>query len=54
MKLSNGKIKAAIVDVAGALEAMKMLGWEEAEEAGEAVLVLPKGKNISMAQVEQH
>ena len=31
---------------------MKMLGWEEAtDETGEPILVLPKGKNITMAEV---
>ncbi|GAB4815029.1 hypothetical protein N2152v2_002075 [Parachlorella kessleri] len=52
VKLTNGKIKAALVDVAGALDAMKLLGWEEAtDETGEPVLMLPKGRNITMAEV---
>lgn len=35
----------------GALEAMRQLGWEEGSEDGEAVLLLPRGKTITMAQV---
>lgn len=48
-KLSNAKIKAAIVDTEGALATMRELGWQEGEEDGEAVLSL-KGA-ATMAQV---
>ncbi|EFN52168.1 expressed protein [Chlorella variabilis] len=49
LKLSNAKIKAAIVDTEGALATMRELGWQEGEEDGEAVLSL-KGA-ATMAQV---
>lgn len=53
VKLTNAKINATVVEVPGALETMKLMGWEEATEDGAAVLLLPKGKNITMAQVRR-
>ena len=50
VKLTNAKIKAALVDVSGAVDAMLTLGWVR-EEGGEDALVLPKGKFFTMAEV---
>lgn len=45
VRLENPKIKAAIVDVEGALDLMMACGFElSAEEAGESVLVYPPGE----------
>lgn len=51
IRLGNARIKAAIVDAAGALEALRAMGWVESEEeeTGEAVLLLQK--QLSMAVV---
>ncbi|CAK0733915.1 hypothetical protein CVIRNUC_000354 [Coccomyxa viridis] len=50
VKLSNPKIKAALVDVPGALQALLTLGWAQEQEPEEAVVV-PKGRHFSMAEV---
>ena len=50
MKLSNPKIKAALVDVPGAIDAMIAVGWAREEEP-EKALVVPKGRHLSMAEV---
>ena len=47
---SNAKIRSAIVEVEGGLAALVALGWQQAEEEGEAVMTLPKG-GATMAQV---
>ena len=49
MKLSNPKIKAALVGVPGALQALLTLGWAQEQEPEEAVVV-PKGRHFSMAE----
>lgn len=43
VRLSNAKIKAALVDVTGALEVMMTFGFQLAEEDGESYLVFPLG-----------
>ncbi|KAL7579865.1 hypothetical protein ACA910_004876 [Epithemia clementina (nom. ined.)] len=43
VRLSNAKIKAAIVDVEGAFDLMISVGFQLAEEEGESFLVYPKG-----------
>ena len=50
MKLSNPKIKAALVDIPGAIDAMIAIGWAHEEESEQA-LVVPKGRHFSMAEV---
>ena len=50
MKLSNPKIKAALVDVPGAIEALLAIGWLREKEPEEA-LVVPKGRHFTMAEV---
>ncbi len=50
MKLSNPKIKAALVGNHGAIDAMIALGWA-VEEEPEQALVVPKGRHFSMAEV---
>ena len=50
MKLSNPKIKAALVDVSGAIDAMIAVGWAREEEPEQA-LVVPKGRHLAMAEV---
>lgn len=50
MKLSNPKIKAALVDVPGAVAALLALGWAQEQEPEEA-MVVPKGRHFSMAEV---
>lgn len=50
MKLSNPKIKAALVDIPGAIDAMIAIGWAHEEEP-EQVLLVPKGRHFSMAEV---
>ena len=49
VKLSNPKIKAALVDVPGAMQALLVLGWAREQEPEEAVVV-PKGRHFSMAE----
>jgi hypothetical protein len=51
VRLSNSKIKACLVDVPGAIDALVAIGW--ATEGGEEdpALVVPKGRHISMAEV---
>jgi len=46
VKLTNERIKAAITDVPGAVEALLELGWVRAEE--EEALVLPKEVKLTM------
>jgi hypothetical protein len=46
VRLANAKIKAAIVDVEGALDVMLSAGFQLVEEDGESVLVFPPGANI--------
>ena len=50
VRLGNGKIKAALVDVPAALEALLALGWARETEGEEDALVVPKGKYFSMAE----
>ena len=50
MKLGNPKVKAALVDVPGAVHALLALGWAKEQEPEEAVVV-PKGRHFSMAEV---
>lgn len=50
VKLSNPKIKAALADVAGAVDALLALGWTREQEPEEAVVV-PKGRHFTMADV---
>ncbi|BDA40811.1 probable plant UBX domain-containing protein 2 at N-terminal half [Coccomyxa sp. Obi] len=49
IRLTNSKIKAALVDVPGAVEALLALGWARDED--EEALVVPKGRYFSMAEV---
>ena len=52
IRLSNLKIRQTIVEVPGAVDVLKSFGWQEGvSEAGEAVLTLPKGTNMTMQQV---
>ena len=51
VRLGNGKIKAALVDVPSALEALLVLGWAREGEGEEAALVVPPGRFFSMADV---
>jgi hypothetical protein len=46
VRLANAKIKAAIVDVEGALDVMLSAGFQLVEEDGESVLIFPPGANI--------
>lgn len=50
LRLSNPRIAAAIVEVAGALDALLALGWERDEGDAEA-LVCPKYAKMTMAGV---
>ena len=50
MKLSNPKIKAALVDTPGAIDALLAIGWMREQEPEEA-LVIPKGRHFTMAEV---
>ena len=50
MKLSNPKIKAALVDTPGAIDALLALGWLREQEPEDA-LVVPKGRHFTMAEV---
>ena len=50
VKLSNPKIKAALVDVPGAVDALLAIGWIREQEPEEA-LVVPKGRHFTMADV---
>ena len=47
VRLTNDKIAAMLVAVAGAKEAMLTMGWVEEGE----FLVLPAGKNLTMTEV---
>ena len=49
VKLGNAKIKAALVDVPGAVDALLAIGWLREQEPEEA-LVVPKGCHFSMAE----
>lgn len=51
MRLSNGKVKAALVDMPGALDALLAMGWARDGEGEEAALVVPKGRFFTMADV---
>jgi hypothetical protein len=46
VRLANAKIKAAIVDVQGALDVMLSTGFQLAEEDGESVLLFPPGVGV--------
>jgi hypothetical protein len=46
VRLANAKIKAAIVDVEGALDVMLSAGFQLVEEDGESVLIFPPGATI--------
>eukprot|EP01026_Neomeris_dumetosa_P014324 TRINITY_DN1516_c0_g1_i14.p1 TRINITY_DN1516_c0_g1~~TRINITY_DN1516_c0_g1_i14.p1 ORF type:complete len:214 (-),score=34.87 TRINITY_DN1516_c0_g1_i14:291-845(-) len=50
VKISNQKIKEAIVDVEGGLDVMGVLGWIREEQQGD-VLFLPPKTYITMKQV---
>jgi len=43
VRLANAKIKAAVVDVSGALELLMSFGFQLVEEDGESYLVFPLG-----------
>lgn len=43
VRLANAKIKAAVVDVEGALDLMMSVGFQLTEEEGESVLTFPSG-----------
>ena len=43
VRLANAKIKAAVVDVEGALDLMMSVGFQLTEEGGESVLAFPSG-----------
>ena len=43
VRLGNAKIKAAVVDVEGALDLMMSVGFQLAEDGGESVLMFPSG-----------
>lgn len=49
VRLGNPRIKAAIIDTPAALEAMLAMGWQQAQEGEESVLLL--SKSLSMAVV---
>ncbi len=51
VRLTNPKVKAVLVDAPGAVEALTALGWTREEAEGEAVLVVPAGRFMSMAHV---
>lgn len=46
VRLANAKIKAAIVDVEGALDVMLSAGFQLVEEDGESVLIFPPSADI--------
>jgi hypothetical protein len=46
VRLANAKIKAAIVDVEGAVDVMLSAGFQLVEEDGESVLIFPPGATI--------
>ena len=50
IKLSNSKVKSAIVDSTGGLLSLLAMGWVY-DEADKEHLVLPKGKNMTMKEV---
>jgi PUB domain len=60
VRLGNAKIKAAILDVTGALELMMLFGFQLSEEDGESVLVFPYGDTgpdflpAAMRQLERY
>ncbi|EIE26580.1 hypothetical protein COCSUDRAFT_52390 [Coccomyxa subellipsoidea C-169] len=49
VRLTNDKIRAALVNVPGAVEALLALGWARDDE--EEALFVPKGRYFSMAEV---
>ena len=60
VRLSNAKIKAAIVDVDGAVEMMLAAGFQLVDEDGESFLVYPEGftgpdwLKMAVGQLEQY
>ena len=50
VKLTNNKLKSAIVDTPGAVQAMLAIGWVY-EEASTDVLVVPECRQIKMTEV---
>jgi hypothetical protein len=48
--VTNGKIKATLLDAEGGLEALLALGWVYDDEDSES-LIVPKGRQLSMAEV---
>lgn len=52
IRLGNRKIKEMLVEEAGAMDVMALLGWERIEdEADGSMLVLPMGKQVTMSEV---
>ena len=60
VRLSNAKIKAAIVDVDGAVEMMLAAGFQLVDDGGESFLLYPEGYSgpdwlrMALAQLEQY
>ena len=52
MKLSNPKIKAALVGTPGAIDALLAIGWMQEQDPEEA-LIVPKGRHFTMAEVSK-
>lgn len=50
IKLSNSKVKSAIVDSTGGVSSLLAMGWVY-DEADKEHLILPKGKNMTMKEV---
>lgn len=51
IKLTNAKIKEAIVEAHGALDALRALGWVEDPEAPGESLIMPPGLYFTMKEV---
>lgn len=50
IRISNPKINSTVADVAGGMDTLLAMGWTIAEEEGEEVLVVSKGK-LTMKEV---
>jgi hypothetical protein len=51
IKLTNPKIREAVVEATGGIESLRALGWVEDPEAPEEFLVVPPGLYFSMKEV---
>lgn len=50
LRLSNAKLKEAVVDTPGALSSLMAMGWQQ-DDAETESLIFPAGRQLTMAQV---